>query len=225
MYIYPNKQFFLQHYIIQPSPSTENPVTFEDESGDTNFTLLWFDIHAESLGLGAITVIVSLALVVCLGCCCFACQKNCCWTCGLLRRCRSCCLPKKSTDADMPLDVNADVEEDFNLVNASAPRRRSPVSSRQGKPGNSPTFNKPIVKKKRPHASPDYPRRNKFTARQTFQESPPSRRSLLHTYATLPGAQYDNGRYDYRDLYNGGHPSLEASLPTAHLPLGPIGTL
>ena len=154
MYVYPNNQFFLQHYIIQPSPSTENPVTFEDESGDTNFTLLWFDIHAESLGLGAITVIVSLALVVCLGCCCFACQKNCCWTCGLLRRCRSCCPPKKSTDADMPLDVNADVEEDFNLVNASASRRRSPVSSRQGKPGNSPTFNKPIVKKKTPTCFP-----------------------------------------------------------------------
>lgn len=125
----------------------------------------------------------------------------------------------------MPLDVDADVDEDFNLVNASAPRRRSPVSSRQGQPGNSPTFNKPIVKKNRPRASPDHLRRNKFTARQPFQESPSSRRSLLHTYATLPGAQFDTGRCDYRDLYNGGRPPLEASPPTVHLPLGKLQTL
>ena len=221
MYIYHNKQFFLQQYIIQPSPSTESPVTFEDESGDTNFTLLWFDIHAESLGLGAITVIASLAFLVCIGCCCFACQKNCCWPCSFFRRCRSCCPPKNATDADMPLDVDANADDDLDMVDASAPRRRSPVSSRQGQPGNSPTFNRPIVKKPRPRASPDHPRRNKFTARQHFQESPASRRSMIierHNYATLPGAQYDTGRVDHWNLLK------EANPPTV-LPLGPIGTL
>ena len=165
---------------------------------------------------------------MCLGCCCFACKQNCCWPCSLFRRCRSCCPPKNATDADMPLDVDANADDDLDMVDASAPRRRSPVSSRQGQPGNSPTFNRPIVKKYRPRDSPDHPRRNKFTARQPFQESPASRRSMIierHNYATLPGAQYDTGRFDHRDLCNGDHPSLGANPPTVHLPLGPIGTL
>lgn len=208
------------------TPSTEKPVTFEDESGDTNFTLLWFDIHAESLGLGAITVIISIALIICLGCCCYACQKDCCWPCGLLRRCQACCPPKNPAEANMPLDVDADADDDFDVVHASVPRRRSPVSSKQGQSGNSPTFSKPIVKKNRPRASPDLPRRNNFTAKKPFQGSPSSRRSMIierHTYA-LPGAQYDTGRYDHRDFCTGSH-SLETNQPTVHLPLGPIGTL
>ena len=129
----------------------------------------------------------------------------------------------------MPLDADANADEDFDLDNDSTPRRRhSPVLNRQGRPGKSSTFSNPLVKKNRPRTPPDHPRRNKFTARHPFQESPSSRRSMIlekHTYATLPGAHYDTGRYDHRDLCDGGRPSLRENPPAVHIPLGPIGTL
>ena len=224
---------FIYYYAIQPSPqpSTVAPVTFEDESGDTNYTFLWFDIHAESLGLGAFTVIASLTFIVCLACCCLSCQKDCCWPCTFtFRQCRRCCAPKDATN--LPLDDGDD--EEFDLDGPST-RRRSPVLGRRGQLGKVTISNAAPFRKNHSRPLPNQPRRHRYTARPVFQESPPSRRSVImerHTYVTPPGPQFDTGLTNTipsttstLTRRGGGHHSSRDVTPAAQISLGPIGTL
>ena len=215
------------YYTIQPSPqpSTVAPVTFEDESGDTNYTFLWFDVHAESLGLGAITVIASIAFIACLACCCLSCRQNCCWPCTFtFRQCQRCCTPKDS----LPLD-DGDNEE-ISLDGPSTPRRRSPVSGRRGHLGNMTVSSAAPFKKIHSRPLPE-PRRHRYTARNIFQDSPPSRHSMIlerHTYNVAPpGSRFDTGINPNIQSTNstltkrggGHHPARD------NHSLGPIGTL
>ena len=173
---------------------------------------------------------------MCLACCCLSCQKNCCWPCTFtFRQCRKCCAPKGATS--LPLDDADDV--DFDLDGPSTPRRRrSPVLGRRGQLGKMTISNAAPFKKSHSRPPPDQPRRHRYTARPIFQESPPSRRSMIlerHAYATPPGSltrTFDTGLSN--DIpsttstltrRDGGHHSSRDNTPAAQISLGPIGTL
>ena len=125
------------------------------------------------------------------------------------RQCRSCCTPKDD-GGNLPLE--AEVSDGLDMDNTSTPRRRSPAFGRQGQSGKS-TSDSPNHKKNRPRvaALPDNLRRNKYTARQSFQESPSSHRSMV-----VPGPHFDTG-YALSGLRE--NPTL------VHTPLGPVSTL
>ena len=124
--------FLISKYSTEPTPK----VPLEEEN-QTNYSLLWFDIHAESMGLGAITVVSALVLLLCIGFCLYQCN-NCCFCCLIGRRCKKCChgnhqpdTPSASMD-DIDIVDNAnnqDFHPDFRAI------QRGPVEARRGPKG------------------------------------------------------------------------------------------
>ena len=136
-----------------------------------------------------------MALVLCFAACYFSCQKSCCWPCSFtFRQCRKCSAPQAKT-----IQYSSDDEEiDLAWIGCySEPDSLpSPVLSGRGQLGKVPILNATPLKKCCPHPLPDQPRCNRYTARNIFQESPPSQRSMIlerHTYASAPGPPFDTG--------------------------------
>ena len=167
---------------------------------------------------------------MCLACCCYSCQKNCCWPCTFtFSQCRRCCASEDHTN--LPLDDGANELDD--LDSPSTPRRRSPVVGRRGQLGNMTVSNAAPFKKNHSRPLPE-PRRHRYTARNIFQDSPPSRRSMIlerhNYYVTPPGPPFDSGlpvipsTNPTLTRRGGGHQPSRDTTP-AQNPLGPIGTL